>query len=96
MTRHGEKAGPASEDHLLALLADELDIARVQLEELGMTLIGDAFVAIRYLTELQALDHIGQRCTSIAAILRSGDRIAAGRNATLESIPARLTRRGCS
>jgi len=80
-----------SHDDLLALLADELDIARAQLEALGVALIGDPLVAARYMAELQALDHAGQRCTSIAAILRAEDRIAAVHAAPLESIPARLS-----
>ena len=54
------------------MLADELDTARAQLEALGMALIGDASVATRYLTELQTIDHIGQRCASVAKILRAG------------------------
>jgi hypothetical protein len=79
-----------NQDDLLALLADELDAARAQLETLGVVLIGDPLVAVRHITELQALDHAGQRCASIAQILRSGDLHAASRNAWLESIPARV------
>lgn len=79
-----------SHDDLLAMLADELDAARAQLETLGVELIGDAAVAMHHIGQLQALDHIGQRCASVAAILRSEDRHAASRAATLESITARL------
>lgn len=81
-----------SQNELLALLADELDAARAQLETLGTVLIGDVGVAVRHISELQALDHAGQRCASVAAILRSGDLLAASRAAKLETIPARL---GC-
>jgi hypothetical protein len=85
---------PLSQDELLAMLADELDAARGQIEALGVALVSDRLVAVRYITELQALDHVGQRCASIAAILRADDRIAAGHQAQLESIPARLKRAG--
>lgn len=83
-----------SQDDLFALLADELDAAREQLEALGIALIGDDAVARRHITELQTLDHVGQRCASIAAILRAEDRLAAGQGASLESIPARLRAAG--
>ncbi|KRB79484.1 hypothetical protein ASE00_19545 [Sphingomonas sp. Root710] len=79
-----------SHEDLLAMLADELDAARAQLEALGVTLIGDANVATRHMTELQSLDHVGQRCASIASILRADDLHAASHAAKLESIPARL------
>lgn len=82
--------GRPSQDELFAMLADELDAAHAQLEALGVALIGDPLVALRHVTELQALDHVGQRCASIATILRADDRIAAGHGAKLESIPARL------
>jgi hypothetical protein len=79
-----------SQDELLGMLADELDAARAQLEALGVALIGDSNVAMHHIGRLQAIDHIGQRCASIAAILRSDDLHAASVNATLESVPARL------
>ena len=79
-----------SQDDLLLMLADELDAARAQLEALGVALIGDDKFAIRHIGRLQAIDHIGQRCASIAAILRSDDLHAASVSATLETIPARL------
>lgn len=81
---------PISQEDLLAMLADELDAARAQLETLGVALIGDAKTAARHMTELQSLDHVGQRCASIATILRAGDIHAASHAAKLESIPARL------
>lgn len=79
-----------SQEDLLAMLADELDTARAQLEALGVALIGDTKVAARHMTELQSLDHVGQRCASIASILRAEDLHAASHAAKLESIPARL------
>lgn len=77
-------------DDLLALLADELDAARGQLEALGMALISDDMVASRHITQLQAIDHVSQRCASIATILRADDLQAASRAAPLESITARI------
>ena len=79
-----------SQNDLLTLLAEELEEARTQLEALGIVLIGDPLVAVRHITELQALDHAGQRCAQIAGILRSGDLHAAATSAGLDSIPARL------
>ena len=81
--------GPG-ENQLLNMLADELDAARAQLETLGVALIGDPLFALRHVMDLQALDHVGQRCACIAAILRADDRFAAGHAASLEAIPARL------
>ncbi|KKC27574.1 hypothetical protein [Sphingomonas sp. SRS2] len=83
-----------SQDDILAMLADELDAARAQLEVLGIALAGDETVAARHMTGLQALDHVGQRCASVAAILRADDLHAASHAASLESIPARLATLG--
>lgn len=80
---------PCSGD-LLALLADELDAARGQLEALGLALIADLATAARHVTELQAIDHVGQRCASIATILRADDVDAASRAAPLETITERI------
>lgn len=82
-----------SQADLLAMLADELDAARAQIEMLGVVLAGDVAVAMRHITQLQAIDHIGQRCASVAAILRADDLLAASHGASLESIPARLAAR---
>jgi hypothetical protein len=79
---------------LLALLADELDAARRQLEALGMALISDQGTAARHITELQAIDHVGQRCASIATILRADDIHAATRAAPLETIVQRIAAYG--
>jgi hypothetical protein len=79
-----------SQNDLLTLLAEELEAAHAQLEALGVVLIGDPLVAVRHITELQALDHAGQRCASIAEILRSRNLHAAAEAARLESIPARM------
>lgn len=79
-----------SHDALLTMLAEELETAREQLEALGVALISDSEVTARHITHLQALDHVGQRCASVAAILRAEDRHAASHAAPLDSIAARL------
>jgi len=79
-----------SQEDLLAMLAEELDAAHAQLEELGVRLCGDPVVARDHVGPLQALDYVGQRCASVAAILRSDDMQAASHAATLESITGRL------
>lgn len=79
-----------SQEDLLSMLADELDAARIQLEELGMKLCGNPAVAKSHMTELQALDYVCQRQASVAAIIRSDDMHAASHAATLESITGRL------
>lgn len=81
-----------SQNDLLTLLASELETARGQLEELGLALTMDSGTASRHIRELQALDHVSQRCASIAGILRSDDIHAATYAATLESITERLHR----
>jgi hypothetical protein len=78
-----------SRSDLLALLADELDAAHAQLEALGLALADDAALAHRHLVKLQALDHAGQRCASVATILRAEDLHAAARGASLDSIAGR-------
>lgn len=80
----------AAEDGLLALLADELDAVRGELERLGVALCENPDVARRHVGDLQSLDHIGQRQAAIASILRAPDRMAASRAAGLESIRRRL------
>lgn len=78
------------QNDVLAMLASELDAAQVQLEKLGMVLIADPKTASQHIRELQSLDHVSQRCASVASILRSQDIRAASYAATLESITARL------
>jgi hypothetical protein len=91
MRREGnQRMTSISQEVLLSMLAEELDAARAQLESLGMTLCGNPDVARQHMTELQALDYVGQRCASVAAILRSDDMHAASHAATLESITGRL------
>lgn len=77
---------------VLAVLAGELDAARAQLERLGTVLVANPDVAAAHIHELQALDHVGQRCASVAEILRSPDIRAASHHATLESISDGLGR----
>ncbi|TZG26195.1 hypothetical protein [Sphingomonas montanisoli] len=79
-----------AEDELLSMLADELDAARAELEQLGVRLCSNPATARAHVHDLQSLDHVGQRCTSVAAILRSDDLQAASRDARLESITGRL------
>ena len=79
-------------DDALAVLASELDAACAQLERLGALLVANPDTAMTHLHELQLLDHVGQRCASVAAILRSSDIRAASRGATLESITDRIGR----
>lgn len=79
-----------SQEDLLSMLAEELDAARAQLEDLGMKLCSNFEVARNHMNELQAIDYVGQRCASVAAILRSDDMHAASHAATLESITGRL------
>lgn len=86
----GRAVAAVSRSDLLALLADELDAARAQLEALGLALADDAELANRHLIQLQALDHAGQRCACVATILRADDLHAATLGATLESIATRL------
>lgn len=75
---------------LLAMLAGELDDARADLEKLGSVLCSNPALVSAHLEELQGLDLIGQRCASIAAILRSQDMYSATRDATLESLSERF------
>lgn len=78
------------EGRILALLAEEFDAVRAELERLGMALCVDPETARRHIHDLQALDHIGQRQAAIAAILRSPDRVAAAGDARLEAVRQRL------
>jgi len=80
----------SDEARILAALADELDVARGELERLGVALCGDPLVAGRYMAALQSLDHVGQRQAAIAAILRAPDIAAAADGTGLEAIRRRL------
>ena len=75
----------------LAMLADELVEACGQIEALGAALCSDPALVRAHVQHLQSLDHVGQRCASVAEILRSDDIGDASRGAQLESIAARLT-----
>lgn len=86
-------ASDPDQQALLALLAAELELARDQIEALGSTLCADLDLMARHIDGLQSLDHAGQRCATIAAILRSDDLAGAIRQAPLESIASRLATR---
>lgn len=75
---------------LLALLADELDALRSELEGLGVSLCADPVVARGHMAALQSLDQIGQRQAAVADILRAPDRVEAARDVRLEAMARRL------
>jgi len=77
----------------MAALAAELDAAYRQIETLAVALISDPQVAAAHGINLQSLDHVGQRCAVVAAILRADDQRSAALAAPLESIAARLSPR---
>lgn len=83
-----------SHSQLLGMLACELDVAKQQLEQLGLALTINPTTASAHIRELQALDHVSQRCASVAEILRADDISAATSAASLESIALRLHRSG--
>jgi hypothetical protein len=75
---------------ILAQLADELELARLQLESLADTLCTDADVVMKHIAALQTLDSVGQRQAAIAEIIRAGDIVATAQANPLEAIMRRL------
>lgn len=58
-------------------IADALDAARDDLEQLSATLCADTDVALRHTAALQTLDRVGQCQAEIALLLRAHDPSAA-------------------
>jgi len=83
-------AREADTHRILGLLADELVLAREQLESLADTLCGDAHVVNHFISALQLLDSVGQRQAAIADIIRADDIAASARSTPLEAIARRL------
>lgn len=71
-------------------IADELDCARKEIEQLGGLLCSDPDLVAAHMTSLQALDMIGQQQLALAAILRADDPQAAIAGTTLEQLRKRL------
>ncbi len=85
-----EPAQNADTRAILNLLADELVLAREQLESLADTLCCDAHVVNKFVIALQTLDSVGQRQAAIAEIIRADDIPATAHANPLEAIHRRL------
>jgi hypothetical protein len=78
---------PECVEHAMRLIiADELDLTRQGIEAVAEALCEDARVVARHLPLLQAIDEMGQRCTNLALLLRSGDMEQATESLTLEGL----------
>lgn len=75
---------------ILGLLADELVLAREQLEALADTLCCDTHVVNKFIAALQMLDSVGQRQAAIAEIIRADDIAASAFANPLEAIARRI------
>ncbi|MFS0737421.1 hypothetical protein ABC347_10255 [Sphingomonas sp. 1P06PA] len=73
-------------------IADELELAREEIERLGAILCSDARLVTAHMVALQALDMLGQQQLALAKILRSDDPRAAIANTPLETLRSRLER----
>jgi|KBSSwiStaDraftv2_1062776.scaffolds.fasta_scaffold11586_8 hypothetical protein len=92
MSKDHHHSGPSQEDRaILALLAEELLSARVQLENLADTLCADQAVVTRHMSALQTLDSVGQRQAVIAQIISANDITSTARAVSLEAIARRLS-----
>lgn len=70
--------------------AEELQVARDEIERLGGALCADPAVVTRHMTALQALDLVGQRQLALAMVLRAPDPATAIAAITLEDLRVRL------
>lgn len=75
---------------ILAALAEELMLARAQLEDLADDLCGDAVVVANHIRALQTLDSVGQRQAAIAEIISARDIAGTARANPLEAIMRRI------
>ena len=75
---------------ILAALADELLLAREQLEGLAEDLCSDSVVVENHIRALQTLDSVGQRQAAIAEIIRADDICETAAANPLEAIMRRI------
>jgi hypothetical protein len=94
--RHGPPPLPAAlvptGDPLSLRLAEELEYARRLLDQMGESLSSDPIVIARHLTDLQAVDIIGQIIGHIANIVRSSDPAGAVERIGMADLKGRLKR----
>ncbi|MGE4431793.1 MAG: hypothetical protein AB7E05_13730 [Sphingobium sp.] len=72
-------------------IAAELDMLRVEMEELGVQLCLNETILLHYMTQLQRLDEMGQRCYWLAEMIRSDDPEAVIPHITLKALGDRMT-----
>lgn len=75
---------------ICALIAQELDVIRSKLEDMGENLCNEPIFVTQYCDTLQAIDELSQRHENLARLLRSVDMEAAIDSITLESLRNRL------
>lgn len=75
---------------ICVLIAQELDVIRGKLEDMGDDLCNEPVFVTDYSNTLQAIDELSQRHENLARLLRSTDMEAAIDSITLESLRNRL------
>lgn len=75
---------------ICALIAEELDVIRGKLEDMGENLCNEPIFVTQYCDTLQAIDELSQRHENLARLLRSEDMEASIDSITLESLRNRL------
>ncbi|OYW88320.1 MAG: hypothetical protein B7Z20_02830 [Sphingobium sp. 32-64-5] len=71
-------------------VAAELDMLRVEMEELGVQLCLNEDILLHFMTQLQRLDEMGQRCHWLAEMIRADDPEAVVPHITLKTMGDRL------
>jgi hypothetical protein len=74
-------------------VAEELELAGRQVEQVGAALVADPAFLHRHGGSLQALDLINQNLRHLAAVVAAADKEAAAGRISLEELRRRLTRR---
>lgn len=89
----GQPPGPIllqTNDLIRAIVANELDLIRKRLEDIAVTLCGDATIMVEYMEMLQGVDELAQRNENLANLLRSDEMEPAIDAITLESLRNRM------
>jgi len=74
-------------------IADELDMVRRRLDQIGDALIADPILLQRHSTSLQALDLTNQILSHLAEVIKAEDKEAGADAVKMDDLRARLKRR---
>lgn len=74
-------------------IAEELDMIRRRLDQIGDALIGDPILLHRHAASLQGLDLTNQILSHLAEVIKAEDKVAGADAVRMDDLRARLKRR---